>query len=101
MKVQSIINRNGNAVANQFVITDGAKTIFQSYNSICCVVDRNNMTVTFGIDWDYSNTTMRHLHTFLDNYACVYGLNDSKSIRKAIKDGSHNSWTILYDKDLI
>ena len=75
MQITQLINNRGNAVANHFVITDssGARYL-QSYKSIVAKIELDSNgdyygdgwePVTFGRDWDYSVTTLKHLKTFL------------------------------------
>ena len=72
--ITNLINDRGNAVKNQFVITgeeNGKKVItFQSYDSRICDIVYNcgmgfDVLVRFGCDWDYSQTTSKHLYSFL------------------------------------
>lgn len=67
--VANLINNNGRAVANQFVITDGKTIAFQSYDSLICEIRGAGMgfdnVVVLGRDWNYSNTTRKHLYGFL------------------------------------
>ena len=93
--ISQLINKQGNAVANQFVITEGTRVSFQSYNSLVAVYDTENNVLTFGCDWDYSNTTTKHLSTFLADFVGVDV--HSKEIRKAIVDGTVNGITVVYD----
>lgn len=97
--VQNLINSNGRATANQFVIWEDGSISFQSYNSLVCVIDETNATITFGRDWDYSKTTMKHLNTFLSNYA-YFDFKGAQTIRKAIKDGYYKFYTIKYDNNM-
>lgn len=60
--------RTGSPVANQFVINDGNKLVFQSYNSMIVEYDKANSSITFGKDWNYSNTTSKYRNEFLDMY---------------------------------
>lgn len=60
MKVRQLENKN------QFVMEDNQKAIFQSYESVIAEYDKINDTLTLGIDWDYSNTTRKHLYIFLE-----------------------------------
>ena len=93
MKVENIINNRGNRVANQFKITDfdnngDVKRIsFQSYDSECCRIDYNdgNIVVTFGRDYNYSNTTLRHLYGFLRSFPCTSCIDNRKALNQAIK----------------
>lgn len=55
---------------NQFIITDKGNTFFQSYNSLIAKIDKNGK-VTLYHDWDYSNTTLRHLYMFLREYSNI------------------------------
>lgn len=73
MKVENMTSRNGNKVANQFVITskDGANTyrIFQSYDSIIVKISTNcfgESTVQLDTKyWNYSKTTAKYRNEFL------------------------------------
>jgi len=84
MKVRNIINKNGNAVPNQFIIKGGEYyATFQSYDSTVAIFSGHGLEL--GKNWDYSNTTMRHLYNFFQEYQIP--LHNSKEVRKAIKDG--------------
>lgn len=83
--VTNLINSNGRAVANQFVITDGAKTVFQSYNSDIVMIDSSKKTLKFGSDYKYSRTTIKHRNKFLSDYFNTSV--DTKMVDKAVKDG--------------
>jgi hypothetical protein len=61
MKVENLLH------ANQFVIWSDEEITFQSYNSECARIDKNGDLI-LGRDWDYSNTTLRHLYVFLERY---------------------------------
>jgi len=64
MNVKNMISKNGNSIANQFVITDGNVEYFQSYDSV--IVKRENGKVTLDREfWDYSNTTGKYRNLFL------------------------------------
>ena len=98
IRVEQLINSNGNPNANQFVIYDNGKTIFQSYNSIVCEI--KDGVVTFGSDWDYSRTTMKHLNTFLSDNGFSH-LTGADRIRKAIKKGeSERGYKVVYNPNL-
>lgn len=62
MKVEQFENKN------QFIIygDDGSVT-FQSYFSECAQVTGGG-TLLLGCDWDYSQTTLRHLYLFLKRF---------------------------------
>lgn len=59
--------RTGRPVANQFIITDGDITVFQSYASTIATIDRKEHTITLGKDWDYSVTTAKYRNLFFEN----------------------------------
>lgn len=104
MKVRNLINANGNVVANQFVIEDGNTICFQSYDSI--VAKKDGRVFTLGCDFDYSRTTSKHLHTFMEEYApgTLYRIKQeipsyksfSDMLRKAIKNG-----IVQYDERMV
>lgn len=82
--VRSLINRKGNAVANQFVIRTEGATYFQSYSSVvACIKDGK---ITLSSHWDYSNTTRRNLYAFLDEYGFGQYCN-KKTTENGIRDG--------------
>ena len=89
MKVRQFYNKN------QFIITDNEsrKTIFQSYESKIAEIDKDGKLTLFS-DWDYSNTTRKHLYLFLSDYRHnmaydlrhkIGGVLDSKNKRKALQ----------------
>lgn len=84
--------------ANQFIIKDENGVYFQSYDSLIAWIDENK-NLTLGYHWDYSNTTLRHLYLFMNeynfNHKYEFELN-SKGIRKAIQ-----SDLIAYDFNMI
>lgn len=63
---------------NQFVIEEGNRKTFQSYDSTICEIEPikeqdTNATEFVSIkiypDWDYSQTTLKHFYKFLEEYA--------------------------------
>lgn len=84
--VSQLINDNGNPAARQFVIESpsGHGKYFQSYNSVVCHLSGNNIILS--LDWEYSNTTMKHLYIFLRQNG-YYTYNSAKAVRKAIQNG--------------
>ena len=81
--VRQLINDNGNPAANQFIIKTKKATYFQSYNSVVCKLDGKN--VILSSNWDYSNTTRKHLYIFLRQNG-YYNLSTAKEVRKAIEN---------------
>lgn len=82
--VQQLINDNGNPAANQFIIKTKKATYFQSYDSVVCKLDGVNIVLS--TDWDYSNTTRKHLYMFMRQNG-YYSLSSAKEVRKAISEG--------------
>ena len=82
--VQQLINDNGNPAANQFIIKTKEATYFQSYDSVVCKLDGVNIVLS--TDWDYSNTTRKHLYMFMRQNG-YYSLSSAKEVRKAISEG--------------
>lgn len=64
MRVTQLINNNGNAAANQFVLNNGKSEIFQSYNTLIAKVTDNN--IYLDPKWCCSQTTLKHLKIFLN-----------------------------------
>ena len=83
MYVSNMISNHGNAVPNQFVITDNnSNAYFQSYKSI--IARRINATDTIELDvnfWNYSATTSKYLARFL-------GV-PNKEIKQKVKSGEY------------
>jgi len=82
--VRQLINDNGNPAANQFIIKTKKATYFQSYDSVVCKLDGVNIVLS--TDWDYSNTTRKHLYMFMRQNG-YYSLSSAKEVRKAISEG--------------
>lgn len=64
MKVINMTSKRGNKVANQFIICENGKEIFQSYNSIIAIRDNTGITLDERY-WDYSKTTGLYRNQFL------------------------------------
>ena len=80
MKVRNMESpRTGRPVANQFVISDDHRIIFQSYDSMIVDIDFGKSTVTFGKDWNYSVTTSKYRNEFLKMY--LPQLADTKKLK--------------------
>lgn len=86
--VSQLINDNGNAAANQFVIKTDKAVYFQSYNSVVAKMDGINIILSQ--NWDFSRTTSKHLYMFFRQQG-FYNLSCAKDVRNAIKKG----WVIL------
>jgi hypothetical protein len=65
MNITQLINNNGNAVKNQFVIHTDEGMYFKSYNSLIAFKPSTGCSIVLTSDWDYSVTTLKHLKTFL------------------------------------
>ena len=79
MKVQNFDGRNGK-VKNQFIITDGDKTIFQSYDSVIAIKENGKITLDEKF-WDYSTTTGKYRNQFLNE--------EKKDTEKKIASGEY------------
>lgn len=90
MRIENITNKQGNKVANQFIITDGNKVAFQSYDSLICEIE--NGCITFTKKYDYSSTTAKHRNSFLsDFFGCDIKTAD---VEKMIKCGSFKGYEV-------
>jgi hypothetical protein len=87
-----MINDNGNAAANQFIINEGDKVVFQSYNTRIACFQKGNIYIVpnavekRGETLESSTTTRKHLYIFLRNH-CGRWINDIKDLKTAIKCG--------------
>ena len=75
--------RSGRPVANQFIISDDHRMIFQSYDSMIVDIDFFHSKVTFGKDWNYSTTTAKYRNEFLNMY--LPSLADTKKLKELAK----------------
>jgi len=76
-----MIGNSGNAVANQFVLTDKGREIFQSYDSIIVIRNANGKITLDLNDWNYSVTTSRYRNLFLGE--------TTAETKKKIKSGEY------------
>lgn len=105
--IANLINDRGNAVKNQFIITEGKTTAFQSYNSRVCEIVKPcgmgfDVLVRFGRDWNYSQTTAKHLYSFLKQNGLEI-LASKQAIEEAIERGYarlNQSIAVMYDKSM-
>ena len=65
MKVSNMFSSNGGQVPNQFIIDNGNKTVFQSYNTIIAIKE-NGKVILDSNALEYSNTTLKYLKQFLN-----------------------------------
>lgn len=84
LKVEQLDNKK------QFVVDDEKNGVryFQSYNSLIAKYERATHKLTLGCNWDYSNTTRKHLYIFIERYCYIAQLDvmlqNAKSKRQAI-----------------
>ena len=95
MKVEQFKNKN------QFRIYGNGENNLQSYDSLVCTITNYQgckQCVILGRDWDYSNTTRKHVYLFLEEYADVR-LNNVPNKRKFIQE-LINQNIIKYDENM-
>ena len=97
MKVQQFYNKN------QFVIKGAKEIIFQSYDSTIAIYNFADKSLTLGRDWDYSNTTRKHLYLFINDYVDINALMflDEEKNKRAFIQKLIDNGTIKYDCYLI
>lgn len=61
MKIEQFYNKN------QFLIYNKGEYYLQSYESTVAKIDSDHNLI-LGSDWDYSNTTRKHLYLFINDY---------------------------------
>ena len=94
MKVRNMRSANGNKVANQFIITDGNKFTFQSYDSEIITINYDNHTITVGVDWDYSVTTGKYRNMFLKGQG-FRDIANKKDFEYYMNLGAIGNWKII------
>ena len=105
--VSNLINDRGNAVRNQFIITEGNTIAFQSYDSRVCEIVKPcgmgfDILVRFGCDWNYSQTTAKHLYSFLRQNNLEI-LASKQAIEEAIERGyarRDEAIAVVYDESM-
>jgi hypothetical protein len=108
MRVSNMTSRNGNKIANQFVITsnDGNVITFQSYESEIATINWNKRTITIGRDWDYSTTTGKYRNLFFDEYFNILNTKKAIALFHELMNEEHKSfymtkdghmWTIIFE----
>lgn len=91
--VSNLINDNGNAAANQFIINEGDKIVFQSFKTRIACIQKGKVYIVpnavekRGETLESSVTTRKHLYIFLRNH-CGLWINDIKDLKAAIKSGT-------------
>ena len=103
----NLINDRGNAIKNQFVIIEGNTIAFQSYDSRICDIVYNcgmgfDVLVRFGRDWNYSQTTAKHLYSFLKQNGLEI-LASKQAIEGAIERGHarcDEAIAVVYDESM-
>lgn len=78
MKVKNLTSANGDKGADQFEIIDGNKRVFQSYDSVICVVENGVITLD-EYYWNHSRTTSKYRNIFL--------CETTKETKKKIEEG--------------
>jgi hypothetical protein len=86
--------RSGREVANQFIITDGRKTLFQSYDSPIVEIDRIENIITVYRDWDYSMTTGKYRNQFMSNEG-FSAMASKKGFEEYLKIGEIKGYKIV------
>lgn len=73
MKVRNMVSEKSNrAIANQYVITDGTNTTFQSYDTTICCIHHASAFISISNYWDYSVTTAKYFYQFMDENLLSY-----------------------------
>lgn len=63
-RITNMQSPQGNPVPNQFIINDGNREIFKSYESVIAVIEKGKVTLDES-KWNYSNTTGKYRNIFL------------------------------------
>jgi len=87
--------------ANCASITVNGKTFLKSYSSTVVIIDHDSKIITLGKDWEYSNTTARHIKAFFQEY----GINANRILlNKALNEDVFytvmGQFNVIYDSKL-
>lgn len=94
MTVYNMTSRNGNKVANQFIIEDGRRTVFQSYSSTIAVIDVETKVIEIHPDWDYSMTTGKYRNMFFEDEG-FRTLASKQGLEKAMSEGFCGDYKVI------
>lgn len=105
MEIKNLKGKSGRAVPNQFVIKDGNRKVFQSYDSTIVEVKWHTglCEVNIGHDWDCSRITSKYFKIFLIDEV---GFTDEEveQIKKELRKGHDcvlvNRFIIYYCEDV-
>lgn len=88
--------RSGREVANQFVIEDGERWVFQSYSTPIASYNTKTRVCRVNYDYfDYSVTTSKYFNQFVNEYI-DYDV-DTKALKKALNNlCEYESARVLY-----
>lgn len=84
--------RSGREVANQFVIVNDSKVMFQSYDSPIVEIDHANNVLTVFKNWNYSMTTSKYRNEFMSEY----GFDEMSSKQGFVKGINEGEATTRY-----
>ena len=99
MKVSNMRSDKGNVIANQFIIEDGSKICFQSYDSMIVTIEYSTETIIVGENWDYSKTTGKYRDLFMKDYT-RFGrdMGDKKGFEYYLNLGAIANYTIIKEE---
>ena len=95
MNVRNMVSRNsGREVANQFIISDGGKVLFQSYESPIVEINSDEKTVTVYRYYDFSKTTAKYRNQFMADNG-FYDMDDKKGFEYYMTLGMYRDYKIV------
>lgn len=75
---------------NHFIIKKDNRIILQSYKSLVAEYNTETKKIIFGVDWDYSNTTLINLYKFINFFVTDFNIDKIKNkkayLEKLIKE---------------
>lgn len=70
---------------------EGEMYVLTSYNSRVACIDNRNAKVYLLPRWDYSQTTSKHVHAFIQDHGTSVRDKSYREIRKEIQNDAYNS----------
>lgn len=86
--------RSNRPVANQFVIKDGNRTMFQSYRSPIVEINWATHIISVYPHWDYSVTTGKYRNQFMEDEG-FYEMADKKGFVECMNSGKCGCFDVV------
>ncbi len=80
---------------NLTILDDGAFYYLFSYNSKIAIYCENSKSLAIGKNWDYSQSTLKHLKHFINNYT-AYTYENKQQFKKFIENNPLCAYSTIF-----